>query len=212
MLTDKQQKVLDTITNFVSRYAKSPTIEELQNLTYQKSKRWVIQYLDALEKKWFITRTSSHRGIRLWNSVGLQTMLSIPVLGVANAWKALSYAEQHDYWTLPISKNLVSGNKEDYFIVKVDWTSMNDFKVNWKYIENGSYVLIDKREKIINTHDAFLFVVDWAATLKIPKKEWNNLYLLPKSKDIHHQPLVLSNWDNNIDLNGKVVDVFNFEI
>jgi len=48
---------------------------------------------------------------------------------------------------------------------------MNDFKVNGKYIENGSYVLIDKKQKVINTHDAFLFVVDNAAVLKIPKKE-----------------------------------------
>jgi SOS-response transcriptional repressor LexA len=39
MLTEKQQKVLDVITDFIGRYAKSPTIEELQNLLQQKSKR-----------------------------------------------------------------------------------------------------------------------------------------------------------------------------
>ena len=39
MLTDKQQHVLNVITDFVSKYAKSPTIEELQNLLAQKSKR-----------------------------------------------------------------------------------------------------------------------------------------------------------------------------
>lgn len=50
MLTDKQQKVLDTITNFFSKYGKSPTIEELQDLLSQKSKRGVVQYLEALEK------------------------------------------------------------------------------------------------------------------------------------------------------------------
>lgn len=210
MLTDKQQKFLNIITDFVSRYAKSPTIEELQNLSHQKSKRWVVQYLEALEKKWFITRDSSYRGIKLWNSVWLQTMLNIPILWVANAWKALSYAVEYNYWTLPISKKLVSWDKKDYFIVKIDWTSMNDFKVNWKFIENWSYVLIDKTEKVVNTHDAFLFVVDWAATVKIPKKEGKNLYLIPKSKDSHHQPIIL--WDtDNVDINGKVIDVFNFE-
>jgi SOS-response transcriptional repressor LexA len=39
MLTDKQQKVLDIITDYISRYGKSPTIQELQDLTNQKSKR-----------------------------------------------------------------------------------------------------------------------------------------------------------------------------
>jgi len=39
MLTEKQQQVLDTITEFISKYGKSPTIEELKNLLDQKSKR-----------------------------------------------------------------------------------------------------------------------------------------------------------------------------
>lgn len=209
MLTDKQQHVLNVITDFVSKYAKSPTIEELQHLLAQKSKRWVVQYLEALEKKGFITRSSTYRGIRLWNSVGLQTMLSIPVLGVANAWKALSYAYEHDYGTMPISKKLVSGQKEDYFIVKIDGTSMNEYQVNGKNISNWSYVLIDKREKNINSQDAFLFVVDWAATVKVPKKEWEYLYLLPKSTDEHHKPIILTA-DDSVEVNGKIIDVFNF--
>ncbi|MDP5038883.1 MAG: hypothetical protein NWP80_00375 [Candidatus Gracilibacteria bacterium] len=209
MLTDKQQNVLNIITDFVSKYAKSPTIEELQHLLSQKSKRGVVQYLEALEKKGFITRSSTYRGIRLGNSVGLQTMLSIPVLGVANAGKALSYAYEHDYGTMPISKKLISGNKEDYFIVKIDGTSMNEYLVNGKYISNGSYVLVDKKQKNINSQDAFLFIIDGSATVKIPKKEGEYLYLLPKSKDEHHRPIILTNEDN-IEINGKIIDVFNF--
>ena len=209
MLTDKQQNVLNIITEFIWRYWKSPTIDELQNLLWQKSKRWVVQYLESLEKKWFITRDSWYRGIKLWNSVWIQTILTIPILWIANAWKALSYAHEYDYGTLPVSKNVVRWDVANYFVVKVDGTSMNNFEINGKYIENGSYVLIDKNEKVINTKDAFLFVVDWAATLKIPKKEWNNLYLIPKSKDDYHKPIILSEGDDLV-VNGKVIDVFNF--
>lgn len=210
MITDKQKKVLDIITEFIGRYGKSPTIEELQKLTNQKSKRWVVQYLEALEKRWFITRWSWFRSIKLGNGIWFQTMLNIPILWVANAGRPLSLAEQYEYWTLPLSKSVVKWNAEDYFIVRVEWTSMNDYKVNWKYIENWSYVLIDKKEKVINNHDAFLFIVDNAATLKIAKKEWNNIYLIPKSRDTYHNPIVVSE-DDNILVNGKVVDVFNFE-
>lgn len=210
MLTDKQQSVLDIIGDFIGRYGKSPTIEELQTLTHQKSKRWVVQYLEALEKRWFINRSGWFRSIRLWNGIWFQTMLNIPILWIANAWKPLSFADQYEYGTLPISRTLIRWDEHDYFMVKVEWTSMNEYKVNGKYIENGSYVLIDKKEKVINTHDAFLFVVDNAATLKIPKKEWNNLYLIPRSRDTYHNPIILSESDD-IMVNGKVVDVFNFE-
>lgn len=209
MLTDKQQKVLDTITDFVSKNAKSPTIEELQVLLAQKSKRWVVQYLEALEKKWFITRVSSYRWIRLWNSVWLQTMLSIPFLWVANAGLPLNFAQQTPYGNIPVSKKLISWDVKNYFIVKVDWTSMNDFKVNWKNIENWSYVLIDKTQSSLNTTDAFLIIVDWFATVKKYKKEWKNVYLLPKSTDEHHKPIILTEWES-VSVNWKVVDVFNF--
>jgi len=39
MLTVKQEKVLNSITEFISRYGKSPTIEELKDTLGQKSKR-----------------------------------------------------------------------------------------------------------------------------------------------------------------------------
>jgi SOS-response transcriptional repressor LexA len=119
-------------------------------------------------------------------------------------------AEQNEYGSLPVSKKVVKWKKEDYFFVRVEWTSMNDFKVNWKNVENGSFVLIDRKEKVINAKDAFLFVVDNAATLKLPKVEWDNLYLIPKSKDDYHKPIILSKNDEVI-VNWKIVDVFNFE-
>lgn len=210
MLTEKQQKVLDVITDFIWRYAKSPTIEELQNLLQQKSKRWVVQYLESLEKKWFLTRGSWYRSIKLWNTIWFQTMLNIPILWFANAWTPLMYADSSDYWTLPVSKNIVKWDIENYFFVKIEWTSMNNYTVNWKNIENWSYVLIDTREKIINIKDAFLFVVDNAATVKIPKKEGSNMYLLPKSRDTYHKPIILSEYDEP-SISWKVIDVFNID-
>lgn len=101
----------------------------------------------SFRKKWFITRSSTYRGIRLWNSVWLQAMISVPVLWVANleSFKLCLWT-----WLLNNAnfEKVISWTREDYFIVKIDWTSMNDYKVNWKYIANWSYVLVDKREKI----------------------------------------------------------------
>jgi len=209
MLTDKQQKALNTITEYITKYGKSPTIDELMLLMEQKSKRWVVQYLESLEKKWFITRWRWYRSIVLWNNVWFQTTLNIPILGYANAWTPLVEATSTDYWILPVSKNIISWEKENYFILRVEWTSMNNFKVNNKFIDNGSYVLIKRDEVVSNEKDAFLFIVNNAATLKTSKKEGENLYLLPTSNDTYHKPIILSAQDD-IKVNWKVVDVFNF--
>lgn len=209
MLTEKQQHVLDVITDFTSRYGKSPTIEELKNLLHQKSKRGVTQYLEVLEKKWFLSRGEWYRSIRLWNAIWMQTTMNIPILWYANAGTPLAVAQANDYGTLPISKNILSWDGENYFVLRVSGTSMNQCEVNGKTIDNGSYVLIKKDEVVVNESDAFLFLVDGGATLKKYKKQGDNIFLLPKSSDEHHTPIILSKNDD-VRSNGKVVDVFTF--
>ena len=209
MLTEKQQTVLDKITEYISKFGKSPTIEELKNLLKQKSKRWVTQYLEALEKKWFITRWSWFRSIALWNSIWFQTTLNIPILWYANAWTPLVNATESSYWVLPISRNIISWNEKNYFVLKVEWTSMNKYEVNNKIVDNWSYILVKKDEVNLNERDAFLFLVNWWATIKTQRKDGDNIYLLPHSHDEYHKPIILSSSDN-IEVNWKVVDVFNF--
>jgi len=213
MLTTKQERVLNSITEFIARYGKSPTIEELKNILEQKSKRWVVQYLESLEKKGFITRWRGFRSIRLGNWVGFQQMMSIPLLGYANAGRPLINAEEENMWVLPVSKNIIKGDEKDYFMLKIDGTSMNKYQVNWKTIENGSYILINKKDNnpnLSSTKEAYLFMVNESATVKVPKKEGDNLYLLPKSSDDFHQPIILSEEDT-VTVGWKIVDVYNFD-
>ncbi len=210
MLTDKQQLVLDKIVDYISQYWKSPTIEELSIILNQRSKRGVVQYLESLEKKWFITRGRWYRSITLWNSVWFQTTLNIPILWYANAGTPLIDAQESDYWVLPVSKKLISWwNKDNYFVLKVEWTSMDRVELNWKSIVNWSYVLVKKTDTRLNSKDVFLFSVNGWATIKKYKKEQNEVYLMPDSSDEYHKPIILSQSDN-ITVNGKVVNVFNF--
>lgn len=137
-------------------------------------------------------------------------MLMIPFLWYANAWKPIAYADGNFIDNIPVSKNLISWDTSNYFFLKIEWTSMNDCKIKDKYIENWSYVLIDKSDIDISKRAPFLFVVDGAATVKIPKTESENLYLLPQSRDTIHKPIILSSSDD-FNVNGRVVDVFNFD-
>lgn len=209
MITEKQEQVLNAISEYIAKKWQSPTIEELQYLLNQKSKRWVVQYLEALEKKWFITRWRWYRSIKLGNSIGFQTMINIPLLGYANAWKPISFADENISSYIPISKNIISWDSTNYFLLKIEWTSMNNFILNGKNIEDWSIVLVNKSKNELNNSDAFLFIIDNCATIKKYKKEQENIYLLPVSKDKSHLPIIL-NENDNVILNWKVVDVFNF--
>lgn len=208
-LTPKQENVLNKISEYIAKNGQAPTIEELQNTLVLKSKRWVVQYLEALEKKGYITRWRGYRAIRLANDIGFKAMINVPILWVANAGRALTFAKQSDNGYLPVFKSVLKWAVEKYFCVKIEWTSMNNCLVNGKNIENWAYALVDSTSKKVNSKDPYVFIVDGCATVKTMKKEGNNVYLLPNSTDKSHHPLVISEGDR-LEVNGKVVDVFNF--
>jgi SOS-response transcriptional repressor LexA len=212
MLTDKQQKVLDAIISFIERHWESPTLEELQNALAMKSKRGVVQFLEYLEQKWFIHRGGGYRSIRLGDRiVGSQLAIPIPILGFANAWRPLKYWEENDLGSLLISKSIIKWDANRYFCLKLEWTSMNDFIINGKVLADWSYVLVNKWfDWQWDSSWAYVCIVNWFATVKKIKKEWNDTYLIPQSNDAEHTPIILSQ-DDIVEINGKIVDVFNFK-
>lgn len=170
-----------------------------------------MQFLDYLERKGFIRRGRGYRSIRLGDRiVASQIAIPIPILGYANAGKPLMYADETDMGKLLISPNSLSGDVKKYFCVKLQGTSMNNFSIRGKYLEDGAFVLVDSSVKAVdNPFAAYLCIVNGAATVKKVKSEAENTYLLPDSKDPEHMPIVLSS-DDSIEINGKIVDVFNF--
>lgn len=209
MLTDKQLRVLNVVEDYIKREGFSPTLEEIQNEIGAKSVRSVVQYLDSLEKKGFLRRGPGHRNIKLGTEVGFQLMLNIPILGIANAGRPLAYADERESGFLPVSKSLVPGRAKDYFVLRLDGTSMNAFSVNGKTLENGCHVLVDGSQKSVDPSGAYLVVVDGCATVKKVRRDGEMIYLMPVSNDPVHKPIVLSIHDD-VQVNGRVVAAFDF--
>jgi repressor LexA len=211
MLTPKQQRVFEIVKDYIEKNGESPTLEEIQEILGSKSKHSVVQFLDYLERKGFIRRGRGYRSIRLGDRiVASQIAIPIPILGYANAGRPLMYADESDMGKLLISPNALSGDVKKYFCVKLQGTSMNNFSLRGKFLEDGAFVLVDSNIKAVdNPFAAYLCVVNGAATVKRIKQEAGNIYLLPDSKDSAHMPIVLSQEDS-IEISGKVVDVFNF--
>lgn len=209
-LTPKQENVLNKLTEYISKHGQAPTIEEMQHTLWLKSKRWVVQYLEALERKGYITRWRWYRAIRLGNDVWFQQMINIPILWTANAWRALTFAWSNDNWFLPVFKSVLKWDVNNYFCVKIEWNSMNQCEINGKKILNWAYILVNAKSTKVNEREPFLFILDNCATVKKCKKEGNNIYLLPESDDKSHHPIVVSATADDLQINWQVVDVFNF--
>lgn len=208
ILTPKQKIVLQAIKQFLSENGQVPTVRELQGETKKlglklKSLRSFFIYLNELERKGYIQRTSEDRGIIL-KGITKSGFIDVPVLGTANAGMALAFADEYVEGYLKVSKRIV--RDLDVFAVQISGTSMNLAEVNGKRIEDGDFILVDRRAEC-QSGDKVLVVIDGLATVKTYRTvDGKNIVLMPESSDPKHKPIFLTREDNFI-INGKVIDV-----
>jgi len=208
-LTPKQKIVLQAIKKFFSENGKMPTIRELKDENAKlglkfKSLRSVFLYLNVLEEKGFIKRTSKSKGIELKN-YAKKSFVDVPVLGMANAGSPTFFAEQNIEGYLKVSKALLR-NKE-VFAVRVFGDSMNLSKINGKKIKEDDLILVDHKVKDFKNGDRVLTVIDGLATVKLFKRITQKMIgLFPESTNKRHQPIYLTPADDFI-INGKVIDI-----
>jgi SOS regulatory protein LexA len=209
ILTPKQKIVLHAIKSYFSENKQMPTVREIKDEAGKlglklKSIRSFFLYLNELEEKGYIQRSSEDRGIKL-KGVSAETFIDVPVLGMANAGTALAFADEYVEGYLKVSRNIV--RNRDVFAVQISGTSMNKAKVNGKTIEDGDFVLVDKSTRNFETGDKVLVIIDGLATVKTYRShDGRNIVLMPESTDKTHQPIFLTSEDNFV-INGKVVNV-----
>jgi SOS-response transcriptional repressor LexA len=169
-----------------------------------KSVRSFFLYLNALEEKGYIERTSEDRGILL-KGVTSDNFVQVPVFGSASAGAAAMFADQYVEGYLRVSKRLVKDR--NIFAVQVNGTSMNKAVVNSKTIESGDFVLVDGGVKEYKNSDRVLVVIDGLATVKTYRTvDGKTIALIPESTDKRHKPIFLTDEDNFV-INGLVVNV-----
>lgn len=210
ILTPKQKIVLQAIKDFFSENGEMPTVRELQGQAGRlglklKSLRSFFLYLNELEEKGYIERTSEDRGIRL-KGVTSESFLDVPVFGMANAGAATMFADQYIEGYLKVSKKIVR-NARSVFAIQVSGTSMNKARVNGKTIQNGDFILVDSSWRHYDNGDKVLVAIDGLATVKTYRTiNGKNIVLLPESSDKKHKPIFLTE-DDDFVINGKVIDV-----
>jgi SOS-response transcriptional repressor LexA len=160
ILTQKQKIVLQAIKQFFAEHGQMPTVREIKEESSRlglklRSVRSFFLYLNALEEKGYIERTSEDRGILL-KGVTSDNFVQVPVFGSASAGAAAMFADQYVEGYLRVSKRLVKDR--NIFAVQVNGTSMNKAVVNSKTIESGDFVLVDGGVKEYKNNDRVLVV------------------------------------------------------
>jgi repressor LexA len=177
-LTPKQEIVLKFIENYQLQNGKSPTIREMRDYMKVSSDNSILKHLIALEKKGFIKKDDTPRGIKLLESVKHKLQndtVSIPLLGFVPAGGAVSAEENVDSW-MTFDKTAIP-NPKHTFMLRVTGNSMVDAG-----IFEGDMLIADSRKEP-HVGDVVIGLVDNENTVKRLVKKDGNYFLKAENQE-----------------------------
>lgn len=190
------------------------SLRQMGELIGEESPQKIKHHLNQLEKRGLIRIDSAKRLIEKTRGgavSGLLTtgqLLSIPILGAANAGPATMYADGNLEGYLRISSTFV-GKKANrkLFALRVNGPSMNRANVGGQTIEDGDYVIVDSEDQIPSDGDIILSIIDGLANIKrfhIDKR--NRQIVLASDSTLNFPPIHIHESDA-FRINGKVIQV-----
>lgn len=196
-LTEKQDNVLQFITEIIKDRGFPPTIREIGD-QFNITAKGAYDHLKAIEKKGFIkTSKNQSRAIELLRNNAESTLptrvMSIPLIGrVAAGVPILAQENIEDY--IPIPDELSS--KGVTFALKVVGDSMTEAGIN-----DGDIAIILKKETAKNG-EIVVALVDEEATLKAFYKEADVIRLEPRNQK--YKPIKTK----NVSVLGKLIGIY----
>lgn len=139
------------------------------------------------------------------------SMISIPILGLANCGDAIMIAENRIQGMLPISKRLLPSKRslDNLFAVKAVGASMNQADVNGKCVQDGDYVIVDSNDRDAKDGDYVLSIIDGLANIKKFVVDMINEQIVLQSESTGYFPPIHIHREDidNYLINGKVIAV-----
>lgn len=193
-LTVRQQKVLDFISNFAQTHGYSPTLRDIAAHLGVSSTFGVNRHLDALEKKGWITKSGTARGIVLTAQGG--KTISLPIVGTVRAGH-LQPAIEDIQGFFSLDQGQVKG--DGCFFLKVKGDSMIGAG-----IFDGDLALV-RPQPVAENRDTVVAMVDGEATLKWFFREKDHVRLQPANPNM--EPIMIGP-DKNLSIVGKVIGIY----
>lgn len=191
-LTERQQQVLDFITDYLDKFACPPTLREISGHINAKGTISAIRHLDELERKGYIQRREgSSRSITI---VGRGSSVSVPIIGKVKAGPpSLAYEDIEGYCSVD-----VNWAGKGCFFLRVSGDSMIE-----DHILDGDLALI-RPQNTANDGDIVVAMVgDEDATLKRFYRDLKYGTILLEARNPDYHSYVLPPED--ITIIGKLI-------
>lgn len=191
----KQEEIMDFIKDFVSKHGYSPSYREIAVGVNVKSTNSIKKYLDVMEEKKLINRSSlKNRCIEIVNrgfSNNDNELVKIPLIGkVAAGTPILAVENLEDEFV--ISKSIF-GTSQELFMLKIFGDSMIDIG-----IDDGDYVVVKKQNQAENG-EIVVAMIDGSATVKTYYNDGTKVRLQPQN------PLYTPIYTLDCKILGKVI-------
>jgi repressor LexA len=192
------------------------TLREIGAFVGETSPQKIKHHLQQLEKRGFIRVDKANQIIEKIDEGGTvkgilknARLLSIPILGSANAGPAMVFANSNIEGYLRVSSNLLERPRTSHrlFALKVDGPSMNMAYIGNKRIEDGDYVIIDSEDREAVNDDIVLSVIEGMANIKKYYVDKENNQILLMSESTHDFPAIHIHENDDFAVNGKVIGV-----
>jgi repressor LexA len=175
-LTDKQQKVLETLESFILAHGYSPTIRHLGEMLHIASPSAVFKHILSLERKGRLRRVGSEIKLASQPAPG-KAPAAIPLVGLVPAG--------HPREVFDVSEEAVDvpdwmiGRKEgNIFCTQVEGKSMVD-----AYIDDGDRILVERTNSANSGEMVVALLDDGSVTLKRLKLEKGRIFLMPENPE-----------------------------
>lgn len=201
-LTDRQKEVYDFLVAETRDKGYPPSIREIGKALGISTLKGVTCHLEALERKGFIDRNSSARGIKInfLEDLFLSThIIKLPLIGQVAAGKPiLSEQSIEEYISVP--KHMVGGNTAGAYLLRVKGDSMID-----DAIFDGDIIIVRSGLQA-NNGDIVVAVINGEATVKRFYKERAKVRLQPSNDK--YEPIIVK---EDFQLAGKVIGLMRGE-
>jgi repressor LexA len=194
LITARQQQVLDFIQSHIDNNGYPPTLREICAHIGVSGTLSAIRHLDALEKKGYLKRDSSSRGIALTSPNAVSA--SLPIVGTVRAGM-LTMAVEDVQGYLSLDRSRLHGGR---FFLRVQGDSM----VN-ACIQHGDLALVHPQPTADN-RDIVVAMLDGEATLKRFYREQGHIRLQPENPAM--EAIIIPEGSDEFTIIGKVVGIY----
>lgn len=195
-LSDKDKKAFAVIRNKIIHYGKSPTLNEINEVTGGASPRSASLVIDRLIKVGLIKKIGRQLILTGSYSNTSVSTINVPLVGSVTCGSPM-LAQENIQTLIPVSIELARKGSR-YFLLRAMGDSMNLAGIN------GGDLLLIRQQDTAEDGDKVVALINDEATVKLFKKANGAVVLQPKSTNRDHKPIILT---NNCMIQGVVVAI-----